>query len=139
MWGWGKGLFVYWPHILRGSSLAYMAHQSASSGRVAIPAERATAIQQPAPRVVEPDFLEGLDVIDLTTQLDAITGLSPLTVLVILELDSDYLGSTPVYPASLACHCLRCYERQLACPDLPPQTPLGIHVLFETLTRRSPL
>ena len=116
-----------------------MAHLPASSGRVATLADRAIAVQQSGPQEVEPDFLEGLDVIDLTTQLDAVTGLSPLTVLVILELDSDYSGSTPVYPTSLACHCLRCYERHLACPDLPPQTPLGIHLLFETLGRRSPL
>jgi len=116
-----------------------MAHLPASSGRVATLADRAIAVQQPGPQEVEPDFLEGLDVIDLNTQLDAVTGLSPLTVLVILELDSDHSGSTPASPTSLACHCLRCYERQLACPDLPPQTPLGIHVLFETLGRRSPL
>ena len=106
---------------------------------VTSPWDRAIASEPPVPQGVEPDFLAGFDVIDFTTQLDPVVGLSLSTALVVLDLDADLPGSSATPPRVLTCHCLRCYDRRLHEDEPQHQTPLGIHVLFETLGRDSPL
>ena len=133
---WGS---AYWPPILLGASLAWMAQTFIPANYVTSPWDRVITSEPPVPQGVEPDFLAGFDVIDFTTQLDPITGLSPSTALVVLDLDSDLPGSSSTPPRVLTCHCLRCYDRRLHEDEPQHRTPLGIHVLFETLGRRSPL
>ena len=108
-----------------------MSQLSAAEGRHAILAET-EASSYPAGRPSqETGFLRGFEVIDLPDTFDAGLILSPQTVLVILE--------TEVLSPPLHCVCLRCQERHLAFPTAPPQSPLGIHVLFQNLGRRTEL
>ena len=121
---WGS---VHRPPIVLGSSFV-MSLPSAVEGHHAIQADPVRLGCNP-PQIYGVSFLEGFDIVELPDTLDADLALSPHLVLVILEVE---VRSPPLH-----CTCLRCQEHHLAFPSAGPSSPLGIHVLFTSLGRRS--